>query len=111
MFLAQAPKFDIPLDDPIYLFRSETMVINCKPSGGPIPKKTWKKDGQDLVLTGSNRLRMLENGDLEIKSVSDSDAGLYTCTATNSEGTAESSGTAVVLSKCFFNLSIKITNY
>lgn len=94
-----APKFDIPLDNPIYLFRSETMVVSCNPSGGPIPQKTWFKDNIQIE-EATNRMKVLKDGGLEISDVNDLDAGEYTCRADNKVGEpAQSSGMAVVLSK------------
>lgn len=91
------PVFKVPLDDPIYLFRSEKMFIHCNPAGGPIPEKVWKKEGTAIKDDGHYKVH--ENGTLEITKVDDSDVGLFTCVATNPLGKAESSGTASVLSR------------
>lgn len=89
------PEFRVPLDDPIYLFRTSTMMIHCKPLGGPVPEKTWKRDNVDIVDGG--RYKILKNGSLQISNVQESDAGKYRCTAVNVLGSAFSEGTAVVL--------------
>ena len=97
----EAPRFDVPLDDPIYLFKNTLMKIKCNPSGGPIPTRKWQKDGQELdTTTAGGRYSMDKDGTLVIKNVVDKDAGRYTCIAENGIGSpASSSGTAVVLGK------------
>lgn len=93
------PEFRVPLDDPIYLFRTSTMMIHCKPLGGPVPEKTWKRDNVDIVDGG--RYKILKNGSLQISNVQESDAGKYRCTAVNVLGSAFSEGTAVVLGNIY----------
>ena len=96
------PKFEVPIDDPIYLFRTETMYVPCNPKGGPIPTKTWKKDGKAIVTGG--RYVVHKNGTLEIKNVQDSDKGKYECTASNGIGkNPTSAGTAIVLGKSYLS--------
>ena len=90
-----APKFLVPLDNMIYLFRTSTMYIPCDPAGGPIPTKEWRKDG--ALIESGGRFVVHTNGTLEIKNVQKSDEGKYECTAINTNGQASSSGTAVVL--------------
>ena len=77
------------------------MTIKCNPSGGPKPTKKWQKDGQDIDMSLA-RYSQNSEGYLEIADVSYSDAGKYTCIAENAIGSpASSTGTAVVLGKCF----------
>lgn len=50
-----------------------------------------------LFSGGGGRRRILDNGNLIISPVSRDDAGLYTCTASNSYGSDESKGRLIVL--------------
>ena len=95
--IVMAPQFEVPLNNPIYLFRGGTMYIECLVRAGPIPVKTWYKDG--TIVTGRKRFISNADGKLEIKNVQNSDAGIYVCKAENSIGKAESSGTAIILGK------------
>ena len=63
----------------------------------------WKKDGQYLDLTLSQRILILPNGHLRIMELLTDDGGLYQCTATNMAGTRETKPAARVqiLSKIF----------
>ncbi|KAM9680322.1 contactin-4 isoform 3-T3 [Dama dama] len=70
------------------------VVIECKPKASPKPIYTWKK-GRD-VLKENERITISEDGSLRIINVTKSDAGSYTCIATNHFGTASSSGNLVV---------------
>ena len=95
-----APKFNVPLDDPIYLFRTSEMMIHCNPAGGPLPTHEWFHKGVALDLKVDEEKDgyiLYRNGTLKILKVKDTDAGEYRCLASNSYGTAESTGTAIVL--------------
>ncbi|XP_021121711.1 contactin-4 isoform X3 [Heterocephalus glaber] len=70
------------------------VVIECKPKASPKPVYTWKK-GRDL-LRENERITISEDGNLRIINVTKSDAGSYTCIATNHFGTASSTGNLVV---------------
>ncbi|KAM6176592.1 contactin-4 isoform 3-T3 [Erethizon dorsatum] len=70
------------------------VVIECKPKASPKPVYTWKK-GRD-ILRENERVIISEDGNLRIINVTKSDAGSYTCIATNHFGTASSTGNLVV---------------
>uniref|UniRef100_A0A5F4VZ43 Contactin 4 n=1 Tax=Callithrix jacchus TaxID=9483 RepID=A0A5F4VZ43_CALJA len=70
------------------------VVIECKPKASPKPVYTWKK-GRD-ILKENERITISEDGNLRIINVTKSDAGSYTCIATNHFGTASSTGNLVV---------------
>ncbi|KAF3828973.1 hypothetical protein GH733_003237 [Mirounga leonina] len=70
------------------------VVIECKPKASPKPVYIWKK-GRD-ILRENERITISEDGSLKIVSVTKSDAGSYTCIATNHFGTASSTGNLIV---------------
>ena len=68
----------------------------CRPEAAPVPELTWYKDGVEITLRpgdeSQGRLQFLRNGNLHLLQVTLGDAGIYRCTAKNSEGTAYSEG-------------------
>ena len=56
----------------------EKVTLSCRASGDPTPVYSWKKDGNDMTLTGA-RVRSTTNGDLIIDSFKSEDAGDYRC--------------------------------
>uniref|UniRef100_A0A8C0HRZ8 Contactin 4 n=1 Tax=Buteo japonicus TaxID=224669 RepID=A0A8C0HRZ8_9AVES len=70
------------------------VIIECKPKASPRPTYSWKK-GKD-ILKENERITVLDDGSLRIVNVTKSDAGSYTCVATNHFGTASSTGNLVV---------------
>ncbi|RZB39944.1 contactin [Asbolus verrucosus] len=84
-----------PLESETYAAEQGEVVIKCNPEAAPKPRFVWKKDG-NVIGSGGHR-RILENGNLIIKSISRDDEGLYTCTASNELGMDESRGRLIVL--------------
>ena len=64
--------------------------------GFPYPVVRWKKDGQYLDLTMSQRIMILPNGHLRIMELLLEDGGSYQCTATNMAGTRDTKPAARV---------------
>uniref|UniRef100_A0A915HN40 Roundabout n=1 Tax=Romanomermis culicivorax TaxID=13658 RepID=A0A915HN40_ROMCU len=65
-------------------------TMECSPPKGyPEPTVSWKKDNRDLRLNQDSRRTIHSNGDLIIMDVQTSDAGFYSCVATNLVGTRE----------------------
>lgn len=63
--------------------------FSCRPPRGePKPKVLWLKGRK--FLTTSDRIQILENGDLIISQVTLNDADDYKCIATNTAGERES---------------------
>ncbi|XP_039576204.1 hemicentin-2 [Passer montanus] len=61
-------------------------VLPCRAQGWPVPRVTWRKDGQLLPLPGSDRLQLLPGGSLQIDPVQAQDLGHYLCMASSPAG-------------------------
>ncbi|XP_068397521.1 hemicentin-1 isoform X4 [Eschrichtius robustus] len=62
----------------------------CESSGIPPPNLIWKKKGSPVLADSAGRVRTLSGGrQLQISIAEESDAGLYTCVASNVAGTAK----------------------
>ncbi|GCB66219.1 hypothetical protein scyTo_0000564 [Scyliorhinus torazame] len=75
-----------------------SVILSCETSGAPRPAITWQR-GEKVLASGSvqlPRFTLLESGSLLISPSHISDAGSYTCLATNSRGVDESSGDLIV---------------
>ncbi|XP_008180512.1 neuroglian-like [Acyrthosiphon pisum] len=90
--LALAPEI-VELSQNVKTFEGSTTVIKCKSSGVPKPHTKWTKN--NIEITGG-RYTTLDNGDLQIRGISFTDAGIYICIATNNYGTANASVTLTV---------------
>ncbi|XP_051904168.1 protein sidekick-2-like [Hippocampus zosterae] len=77
---------------------STSVILHCETSGAPRPAITWQK-GERVLASGSvqlPRFTLLESGSLLISPSHLSDAGTYTCMASNSRGIDEASADLVV---------------
>uniref|UniRef100_A0A665VQT0 Sidekick cell adhesion molecule 2b n=1 Tax=Echeneis naucrates TaxID=173247 RepID=A0A665VQT0_ECHNA len=75
-----------------------SVILHCETSGAPRPAITWQK-GERVLASGSvqlPRFTLLESGSLLISPSHISDAGTYTCMASNSRGIDEASADLVV---------------
>ncbi|XP_054285498.1 roundabout homolog 2-like [Macrosteles quadrilineatus] len=69
----------------------EKALLQCgPPRGTPEPSLYWKKDGNVVEIEKSDRIRVVDGGNLLISDVRQSDAGRYQCVAQNLVGTKES---------------------
>lgn len=67
----------------------DSVLLHCPAYGTPAPTKEWSRYGQNQSVfdtTDSTRLMSYADGSLEISNLTASDAGVYSCTATNSVG-------------------------
>ncbi|XP_060239862.1 contactin-4 isoform X4 [Meriones unguiculatus] len=93
--IAESPDFSRTLLKRMTLVKvGGEVVIECKPKASPRPVYTWRK-GREL-LRENERITISEDGNLRIINVTKSDAGSYTCIATNHFGTASSTGNVIV---------------
>uniref|UniRef100_A0A8L0DRX7 Vascular endothelial growth factor receptor 3 n=1 Tax=Oncorhynchus mykiss TaxID=8022 RepID=A0A8L0DRX7_ONCMY len=75
---------------------SESLLMECDVMGTPSPHLSWFKDNQPLHQMSGLQLQDA-NRTLSIQRVREEDAGLYTCTACNQRGCADSSAAVTVL--------------
>jgi len=71
--------------------------FHCTAGGNPRPRIEWRFKGSKL-LSGSKHW-IIDNGELNIKHLNYSDAGQYTCVATNILGSHQASGNLTVRGK------------
>ncbi|XP_041371548.1 contactin-like [Gigantopelta aegis] len=101
------PSFDkYPLSDALMGTVNGNITIKCLPEAAPTPEVKWSHNGSPLGLSfgASGRLTLLLSGFLVISQLTQSDEGSYTCTATNSEGTASSTGHLSVVGHTVLNV-------
>ncbi|KAJ7989955.1 hypothetical protein DPEC_G00309840 [Dallia pectoralis] len=75
-----------------------SVILHCETSGAPRPAITWQK-GERVLASGSvqlPRFTLLESGSLLISPSHLSDAGTYTCMASNSRGIDEATADLLV---------------
>ncbi|XP_078466780.1 contactin-4-like isoform X1 [Lampetra fluviatilis] len=92
---ASAPDFrSNPMKRVTPAARGGQAVIKCEPKAWPRPSFTWTK-GNAMVID-NERMSITQNGSLWIRSVTDDDAGTYTCTVENHLGSANSTGRLIL---------------
>lgn len=75
----------------------------CKPEAAPSPTITWTKNNINLTPDG-NRIKMMPNGNLQIRDLTYGDAGFYTCVADNGiQPSARSTGQLVIQGRFLVN--------
>ena len=70
-------------------------MLDCQQLGNPQPSLTWEREGADVET--SDRVTIDSDGRLVFSPVLSSDAGSYTCTATNDIGGASATTVVTVL--------------
>ncbi|KAG5274497.1 hypothetical protein AALO_G00136970 [Alosa alosa] len=73
--------------------------LECAAEGHPAPQMAWQKDGgTDFPAARERRMHVMPDDDVFfITDVKPEDAGVYSCTARNSAGTASANATLTVL--------------
>ncbi|XP_026302651.1 contactin-6 isoform X3 [Piliocolobus tephrosceles] len=93
--LASAPDFSkSPVKKNSFVQVGGDIVIECKPNAFPRAAISWKRGTE--TLRQNKRIFLPEDGSLKIYNVTRSDAGSYTCIATNQFGTAKNTGSLIV---------------
>uniref|UniRef100_A0A8C1W3T5 Sidekick cell adhesion molecule 1b n=1 Tax=Cyprinus carpio TaxID=7962 RepID=A0A8C1W3T5_CYPCA len=101
-----SPSFTTPPSD-ITVTDGASAVFTCETSGAPKPAIVWRK-GSQVLASGTvqmPRFTLLESGGLRILPIMLSDAGNYTCLASNSEGLVNTTVALTVLSRTFISTS------
>lgn len=101
------PKFVTPVIGKI-VDQHVDVILEGILDGQPTPKVTWLKNGQEI--SNSDKVKItwsLNKATIELKDVTTSDAGRYTCSAENEAGTAVSTADLVVRSNFILNNMFK----
>uniref|UniRef100_H2MDX8 Hemicentin 2 n=1 Tax=Oryzias latipes TaxID=8090 RepID=H2MDX8_ORYLA len=82
--------------EPVTVVQGSLVTLTCEAHGVPPPTLTWMKDGQPLSL---HRNLLLDGQEtrLQLPDVAPSDAGLYSCVASNQAGSSTKSFNLTVL--------------
>lgn len=100
----------------IEIYEGETLSLDVEIIGYPEPKFTWYKDGQELRadarLKISRDSHRVENYNLTLNLVKESDSGEYEIKASNNLGAVSSKSKVLVTSKWFmFPLNFNSDNF
>uniref|UniRef100_A0A3Q0T533 Ig-like domain-containing protein n=1 Tax=Amphilophus citrinellus TaxID=61819 RepID=A0A3Q0T533_AMPCI len=73
--------------EPVTVIQGSLVTLTCEARGVPPPTLTWMKDGQPLSL---HRNLLLDGQEtrLQLPDVAPSDAGFYSCVASNQAGSS-----------------------
>ncbi|KAM4616042.1 hemicentin-1 [Polymixia lowei] len=82
--------------EPVTVVKGSLVTLTCEARGVPPPTLTWMKDGQPLSL---HRNLLLDGQEtrLQLPDVAPTDAGLYSCVASNQAGSSTKSFNLTVL--------------
>ncbi|KAK7102380.1 neuroglian-like isoform X2 [Littorina saxatilis] len=94
--LSEAPTIIKPPDNRKVVAEGTTINVTCRVTGKPDPIITWFKDDQQIT---GGRYKIQTSGDLYIKQVVLSDAGLFRCEAENSFNKTSRAGLLLVRRK------------
>ncbi|XP_062871773.1 neural cell adhesion molecule L1.2 isoform X2 [Trichomycterus rosablanca] len=85
VYVIDLPAQILTKDKELYsVAEGQTAELHCETYGSPRPKITWKGESWDSVMSNP-RMTQLNNGTLQIHSVSQNDTGMYTCSVNEVE--------------------------
>ncbi|OCT89405.1 neogenin isoform X3 [Xenopus laevis] len=67
----------------------QTALLTCVVSGYPIPSVRWSHNQKEILNENSEKFMLVAGGNLQISSVTEEDAGIYTCIADNGNQTIQ----------------------
>ncbi|XP_062512619.1 hemicentin-1-like isoform X1 [Corticium candelabrum] len=82
----------------------EELLIACTATGFPPPSYGWSINSMPLSEIGRGRISVTTSGSLFFETVSNSDEGNYTCTATNALGSDSQSFSVIVEGPPYFDV-------
>ena len=92
-----APNISTPQQN-VRILAGHCLTLNCSAVGNPVPTIAWKRD--NVLLRPSDGIRVMDGGvQLIMCPLTASHTATYTCTADNSVGSADSSGSVFVIGK------------
>uniref|UniRef100_A0A0N5AT71 Neuroglian n=1 Tax=Syphacia muris TaxID=451379 RepID=A0A0N5AT71_9BILA len=80
----------------VSVVKNKSAFLKCKFAASPKVTFTWKGPSSDKIISEGSRQDAPNEGIIEIKDVSENDAGEYTCVAKNKYGTANSTVSLIV---------------
>src|SRR5262245_8857910 len=86
----KAPVFEARPQD-VVAVEGANVVLECAANGFPAPTIQWLKDQKVIGVDGHARFRRIGQGSLLIQNLQGDDSGHFTCRATNSQDSADSS--------------------
>ena len=106
------PTITTPPERETVVLQNDSFSLTCDASGVPTPDitwwRTWSNGSSTQVTEGPNVFIMPTSyvrnatSELNIQSAQPSDAGNYTCTATNVVGSVSATANVIVQGKCYF---------
>ncbi|XP_058491292.1 hemicentin-1 [Solea solea] len=85
--IIQIPPKIPPVQTELSVIQGFQALLPCAAQGSPEPRVSWEKDGV-TVPTRPGKFTVLRSGELIIERAEPADAGVFTCVATNSAGSA-----------------------
>ncbi|KAA8592798.1 hypothetical protein FQN60_018253 [Etheostoma spectabile] len=83
----QVPPMIPPAQTDLSVIQGFQALLPCAAQGSPEPRVTWEKDGA-IVPNHPSKFTVLRSGELIIERAEPGDAGVFTCIATNTAGSA-----------------------
>ncbi|NXP68054.1 NEO1 protein, partial [Chloropsis cyanopogon] len=74
---------------PLTRLPGQSALFPCVAAGSPPPLIRWARNQEELPTDGSGRFQLLPGGVLEIRDVTEADAGTFTCIAESGNDTLE----------------------
>lgn len=101
------PKFVPPPSYTVVGIEGEALQVAMQANANPTSiSYTWMKDGSPIINNGNSIERIVSDGAiLNITKLTRNDAGIYTCKAVNTQGSATMNITVIV--ECKFEIKVR----